>query len=196
MARIQPLDLSTATGPAKELLDTVKAKFGKVPNMMKTMAHAPAVLQSYLGFSGALAGGLLSPKLREQIALAISEVNQCHYCVAAHSARRRIARRGTPSVCGVKYTDIVPARCSTSRNILSIASGGLVCASPVATKMLSTWTGKYHSRGSGAASWLSAVITLTNKRPCSSACGTWMRSRSIHPTNMSQARTPSSPSRS
>ena len=34
----------------------------------------------------ALSKGDLSPKFREQIALAVSEVNDCQYCLAAHSA--------------------------------------------------------------------------------------------------------------
>jgi alkylhydroperoxidase family enzyme len=47
------------------------------PNMMKTMANSPAVLEGYLGFSGALGHGALAPKLREQLALVVSEDNGC-----------------------------------------------------------------------------------------------------------------------
>jgi len=50
------------------------------------MANSPAVLQGYLDFSQALSKGNLSSKFREQIALAVSEVNDCQYCLAAHSA--------------------------------------------------------------------------------------------------------------
>jgi len=50
------------------------------------MANSPAVLQGYLDFSQALSKGNLSAKLREQVALAVSEVNDCQYCLAAHSA--------------------------------------------------------------------------------------------------------------
>ena len=38
------------------------------------------------GVSGALGKGALSAKLREQLSLAISQVNGCDYCLAAHSA--------------------------------------------------------------------------------------------------------------
>ena len=86
MSRIQPLDPEKVQGKSKELLDAIKAKSGRVPNIFKTMAHSPVALQAYLGMSGALAGAVLSPKVREQIALAVGEDNQCHYCVAAHSA--------------------------------------------------------------------------------------------------------------
>ncbi|ADG68489.1 alkylhydroperoxidase like protein, AhpD family [Planctopirus limnophila DSM 3776] len=86
MPRITPLDPQNATGHVKELLDGVGRKLGMVPNMMRTMAQAPAVLEGYLQFSGALARGQLSAKVREQISLAVAQANSCDYCLAAHSA--------------------------------------------------------------------------------------------------------------
>ena len=86
MPRINPIDPNQAQGKAKTLLDAVQGKFGRVPNLMKTMANSPAVLESYLGFSQTIAGGSFSPALREQIALAIAGVNGCDYCASAHSA--------------------------------------------------------------------------------------------------------------
>jgi len=56
------------------------------PNMAKVMANSPAVLQGYLSFSGALAGGVLDAKLGEEIALADAEQNSCQYCLSAHTA--------------------------------------------------------------------------------------------------------------
>lgn len=86
MSRIQPLDPEKAQGKAQELLAAIKAKAGRVPNILKTMAHSPVALQAYLGLSGAFTDAKLPLKVREQIALAVGEDNQCHYCVAAHSA--------------------------------------------------------------------------------------------------------------
>ena len=91
MPRIQPIDPNTATGKAKELVDAVKAKLGRVPNILGTMAQSPVVLKSYLDFSGDLAGGTLSLRLREKIALAIGELNGCKYCVAAHKVFGKMA---------------------------------------------------------------------------------------------------------
>lgn len=84
MSRIQQIVPETATGKAKELLDAVKSKMGLVPNMTRAMANSPAVLDGYLGFSGALGKGALSAKTREQIALVVAQANQCGYCLAAH----------------------------------------------------------------------------------------------------------------
>lgn len=92
MPRLNAIDPRAAKGQAKALLDAVQSKLGMTPNLMRTFANSPAVLQAYLGFSEALAGGTLSGKLREQIALAVSEVNGCDYCLAAHSALGRMQR--------------------------------------------------------------------------------------------------------
>ena len=86
MERITPVDPHTAQGRARELLDAVKAKLGIVPNMTRAMAVSPSVLEAYLGFSGALGHGILPARVREQLALDVSEVNHCDYCVSAHGA--------------------------------------------------------------------------------------------------------------
>ena len=86
MERITPIDLQAAQGRVKELLDAVKAKLRIVPNMTRSMAVSPSVLDAYLGFSGALAHGVLPARVREQLALDVAEANHCDYCVSAHSA--------------------------------------------------------------------------------------------------------------
>jgi uncharacterized peroxidase-related enzyme len=85
MERITPINPQSAQGRVKELLDAVKARLGIVPNMTRSMAVSPAVLDGYLGFIGALGGGVLPARVREQLALEVGEANQCNYCVSAHS---------------------------------------------------------------------------------------------------------------
>jgi len=105
MTRFNTIAPESATGKAKDLLAAVNTKLGIVPNMIRAMANAPAVLDGYLNLSGSLSKGTLSARTREQLALAIGETNQCDYCVAAHSAlgkmvgltaeQIRDSRRGT-----------------------------------------------------------------------------------------------------
>ncbi len=85
MSRIETINPANATGKAKELLDAVKSKLGMTPNMMRSMANSPAVLDAYLKFSGSLGTGELPAKTREQIALAVRQANSCDYCLSAHS---------------------------------------------------------------------------------------------------------------
>jgi uncharacterized peroxidase-related enzyme len=84
--RIKAIDPGTAKGKAKELLDAVEKKYGAVPNSFKTMAHSPAGLQGFLDLSGTLESGVLPFETRYQIALAVSEINGCSYCLSAFTA--------------------------------------------------------------------------------------------------------------
>jgi uncharacterized peroxidase-related enzyme len=89
MSRINPVDRNTTTDGVRRNFDAIQKRLGMVPNMMQTMAQSPHVLEGYLGLSGALSRGALSAQLQEQIALAVSEVNACDYCLSAHSALGR-----------------------------------------------------------------------------------------------------------
>jgi uncharacterized peroxidase-related enzyme len=86
MPRIKAIEPDEATGRVKELLDGINDKYGMVPNLARTLANSPAALQGYLAFGEALEDSALSAKLREQIALTVSQANGCGYCVAAHCA--------------------------------------------------------------------------------------------------------------
>lgn len=86
MSRIAAINPEQAVGKAKQLLEAVQTKLGLIPNMARVMANSPAVLEAYLNFNGALAGGALKPQVREQIALTVGEANLCAYCLSAHTA--------------------------------------------------------------------------------------------------------------
>lgn len=85
MNRIIQLDPAQAAGKTKQLFDGVQSKLGLVPNLFRVFGNSPAALEGYLNFSTALAGGVLSAKVREQIALAVAEINDCEYCRSAHN---------------------------------------------------------------------------------------------------------------
>lgn len=89
MSRIPPVDRNTTTDSVRKNFDAVQKQLGVVPNMMRTMAQSPSVLEGYLGFGAALRRGLLSVGLQEQIALAVAETNSCDYCLSAHTALGR-----------------------------------------------------------------------------------------------------------
>jgi uncharacterized peroxidase-related enzyme len=85
MPRIAPVDPAAADSGVQATLAAVKAKIGMTPNLFKTFARSPAVLNGYLAFSDALTHGVLTPKEREIIALAIAQANGCQYCLSAHT---------------------------------------------------------------------------------------------------------------
>ncbi|WP_067722872.1 carboxymuconolactone decarboxylase family protein [Nocardia yamanashiensis] len=85
MSRLPLIQPDTASGKAADLLAGVQKALGVTPNMTKAMVNSPAVLEAYLGFSGALGSGALSAGIRERIALLVAEENGCDYCLSAHS---------------------------------------------------------------------------------------------------------------
>lgn len=87
MTRIHSIDSKTAHGRTKELLDATQSQLGRIPNLYASMAHSPATLDGYLAFRGALGKGVLSNPMRERIALLTATINDCVYCVSAHTFR-------------------------------------------------------------------------------------------------------------
>jgi uncharacterized peroxidase-related enzyme len=85
MQRIATLDIKDAPTASQVMLTAAKEKIGMLPNLFKTLAHSPAALQSYLAQSEALAGGVLPPALREQLAVVTAGTNHCDYCASAHT---------------------------------------------------------------------------------------------------------------
>jgi uncharacterized peroxidase-related enzyme len=86
MPRIpQPATIADAPAQSQPLLEAVAKQLGSAPNLFRLVATSPQALEGYLGLSGALGKGSLPPATRERIALAVAEVNDCDYCLSAHT---------------------------------------------------------------------------------------------------------------
>ena len=86
MSRIPtPATIEDAPAASRPLLEGVKKQLGSVPNMFRLISNSPAALEGYLGLSGALNKGALPAQTRERIALAVAEINDCTYCLSAHT---------------------------------------------------------------------------------------------------------------
>lgn len=90
-ARLPLLDPETLTDERRDVLDQVRQAFGRVPNMMRALAHSRVALRSVVAMLGAARAGVLPPLLREQIAVLVAERNACDYCLAVHTALGRRA---------------------------------------------------------------------------------------------------------
>ena len=85
--------MSTITVPSRDqvsaesqlLFDVLQKRLGKVPNLYATMGYSPFALKGFLDFEETLSKGAFNAKEREAIALVVSEVNGCEYCLAAHT---------------------------------------------------------------------------------------------------------------
>jgi AhpD family alkylhydroperoxidase len=74
------------TKTADDAFETVKARFGFVPNLIREMARSPAVAQVYLRGQDAMAQASLSGPEQQIVQLAVAVYNECPYCRAAHRA--------------------------------------------------------------------------------------------------------------
>lgn len=83
---LEPIDESNADPRTAATLRGVRGRMGFVPNLLRTMAHAPAVMESYLSLSEKFATTSLTPAERQVVLLAVSQINGCEYCMAAHAA--------------------------------------------------------------------------------------------------------------
>jgi len=66
------------------IFDNLKKAVGFVPNLYATYAHSDTALENYLNFANAKTS--LSAKEKEVVNLAVSQVNDCLYCLSAHTA--------------------------------------------------------------------------------------------------------------
>jgi uncharacterized peroxidase-related enzyme len=66
------------------IFDNLKKMLSFVPNLYATFAHSATALGTYLTLQNAKSS--LNAKQREVINLVVSQVNDCEYCLAAHTA--------------------------------------------------------------------------------------------------------------
>jgi uncharacterized peroxidase-related enzyme len=100
------MDPNAAEGRVKDLLDAIHRELGMIPHYFRIMANSPVVLEGYLSMSKALERGILSPRLNQQLALLVSELNDCAYCISSHSAIARTV--------GMSEEGIFDSRCGVS----------------------------------------------------------------------------------
>ena len=83
----------SAPAASRSLLDGIRRSFGFVPNLFGVFAESPAALRGGLAIYEAFSTSSLAPAEQQLVMLAVSEANDCEYCVAAHSAlAKRVAK--------------------------------------------------------------------------------------------------------
>ena len=78
MPHIEPLSDDQASEAAKNLFQPLQSALGMVPNIFRTMAHAPDVLGALLNLNKAIQQELPA-KFRELAYLKSSMLNDCGY---------------------------------------------------------------------------------------------------------------------
>ncbi|MDH7445028.1 carboxymuconolactone decarboxylase family protein [Aquimarina sp. 2201CG14-23] len=84
MATINVLTREEVNPTNQAIFDNLNKALGFVPNLFATYAHSETALENYLNLSNAKTS--LKAKEKEAVNLAVSEVNNCTYCLSAHTA--------------------------------------------------------------------------------------------------------------
>ena len=87
------------------IFDDLNSKLNMVPNLYATTANSDVALKAILEYGNTLGGGALSAKDAEVVALTVSQLNGCNYCLAAHTAISKMN--------GISEEDTVAIRKST-----------------------------------------------------------------------------------
>ncbi|MEX2575653.1 MAG: carboxymuconolactone decarboxylase family protein [Halofilum sp. (in: g-proteobacteria)] len=90
MARWSKPERGDLPQESQQILEEIEQGMGRVPNLFRTYAPYPPLLRANWGkVKVALMEGELSRRVKEAIALLVSQDNGCEYCIAAHSGAMR-----------------------------------------------------------------------------------------------------------
>ncbi len=85
MPNMPQIDPKAATGATREAFDEATRQFGGVINLFRVAGNAPNVLNGFLALNRHLNDGIeLTGRQVEQVAMLVSALNRCDYCVNVH----------------------------------------------------------------------------------------------------------------
>ncbi len=80
MARIRPLRPDEVGPEAREELARFERERGAIPNMFRTMALRPEIMRTAAEHMRAIfSTGTVEKRLKEMLAVRVSQINDCHY---------------------------------------------------------------------------------------------------------------------
>lgn len=78
--RIRPLTVDEAPPEARPTLERFQSERGNMPNMFRTMAQRPEIMNTAVAHMRAIfSTGTVETRLKEMLAVRVSQLNDCHY---------------------------------------------------------------------------------------------------------------------
>ncbi len=78
-------DVDSAPEASRGTLADAQKQYGMVPNLMGIMAESPALVRTYAEVGKGFESSSLSPLEQQIVVLTASFLNECSYCMGAHS---------------------------------------------------------------------------------------------------------------
>lgn len=86
MLRVKLVQAEDGDNKVNEVFEDIKRNFGMIPNLFKAYALRPEILEAtWNRVKAVMVAGELPRQLKEMIAVVVSKVNGCQYCINAHS---------------------------------------------------------------------------------------------------------------
>ncbi len=147
----------TAPEASKPVLAAAQKKFGFVPNLFRVMAEAPAAGEAYMTVMDIFESSSLSDAEKQTVLLSVSFVNQCDYCVAAHTA--------VAGMKGVPQEIVEALRVGTTLPDAKLDALAVLTRSIVETRGWPTETAKeaFFAAGYGTSEYLEVIVGVTVK---------------------------------
>jgi alkylhydroperoxidase family enzyme len=80
MPRIRPIEPEEAGPEARAIFERFRAERGNIPNMFRTMALRPAIMETANAHLRAVFDtGTVDVRLKEMLAVRVSQINDCAY---------------------------------------------------------------------------------------------------------------------
>jgi len=100
--------IESAPEASQALIAGAQKNFGFVPNLLGVMASAPAALKSYVALGGTLSETSFTPVEQQVIALTVSRLNECAYCMGAHSGIAKMAGMSDDNLEALRSGAVLP----------------------------------------------------------------------------------------
>lgn len=92
MSTFPSYTIDTAPAASKAGLEEAKRAFGFVPNLQSYMAESPELLAGYSALWDLFSKSTLTPHEQQVVYLTSNFENNCHYCMAGHSALAKMIK--------------------------------------------------------------------------------------------------------
>ena len=98
---------SSPQSASQDTLEAVAENVGFVPNLFKTLAQQPGVVEAFVALDEAFSNTSLTPVERQAVLLAASVENVGRYCVAGHTTFSRTIGMAESSIEDIRSADAV-----------------------------------------------------------------------------------------
>ncbi|MDX1442415.1 MAG: carboxymuconolactone decarboxylase family protein [Gammaproteobacteria bacterium] len=88
---LKPMDINDAPSESRETMTDIQNGMGFLPNLFGVMAHSPSTVKAYAKLDALFDHSSLDAIERQVVLMTASRLNDCGYCMAAHTGGAKSA---------------------------------------------------------------------------------------------------------